>query len=255
VRSLRRAEEVIPGVERVEMHYERPETVAAAMEGISHVYLVTPSGSAQLEQTWVTLEAARQAGVRHVVRLGSLLPTAGLTFQIARWCRMTERMVESSGMDWTFLRPGWFHQNFTEYMFAPQVKMGAIFAPLGEGRAAWIDCRDIADVAIASLTQPGHEGQTYTLTGPEVQRFPDLVEIFSRALGRKIRYFNSPAFTQRFLARAFGLSGRDADAVIELLLQLRDNKLSEQSHDVEKVLGRPAIGFAQFAADHAASLR
>lgn len=256
VRSIEKARALLPGVELVAMDYRLPETVRAAMEGMSRVYLVTPGGSEQVEQAWIAVEAARQAGVEHITKLGSLQPGRGPVIQVERWCRMTEEMVERSGIGWTHLRPTWFNQNFTEYIFAPQVKLGLILAPIGEGRAAWIDCRDIAEVAAATLTEPAaHAGKAYTLTGPELVGMPEIIAALNRASGRTIRYHDSPSGPQRVLARLSGFTPRDVDAMMELLGKLKDGWLTDVTDDVERVLGRPAIRFEQFAQDSAAALR
>lgn len=258
VRSIEKARRLLPDrAERVVMDYRAPDTVAAAMKGVDALYLLTPGGSEQVEQVWVAVDAARDAGVSKVVRLGSLDATdQGEVTQVERWRRMTERMIERSGMAWTFLQPTWFDQDFTELYFAPQVRMGVIALPAGEGLAAWVDCRDIADMAVAALLDPAHEGKTYTPSGPEVIGIRDIVAHLSRAAGRSIRYLEVPELPQRLMARfLMGLPPRDVDAMVELIGKLRAGHLTRQTDDVERVLGRPAISFAQFAEDHAALLR
>jgi uncharacterized protein YbjT (DUF2867 family) len=258
VRSIEKARALLPdGAEAAVMDYRRPETVDAAMQGASALYLLTPGGSEQVEQAWVAVEAARRAGVARIVRLGSLqAQETGPTTQVERWCKMTEQMVERSGIAWTFLRPSCFNQDFTELYFAPQVKAGFLAAPMGEGRAAWVDCRDVAAVAASALLDPGHEGKAYTLTGPAVLGVREIVSLLSRAAGRTIRYFDSPELPQRlFVKYVLGMPQRDVSAMLELIGKLRDGHLTHCTDDVEKVLGRPPIGFAEFAMDHAAMLR
>jgi uncharacterized protein YbjT (DUF2867 family) len=255
VRSVTRARALFPGVEIVAMDYAHPETVEAAFAGANRLYLVTPGGTEQVEQTWVAVEAARKAGFDRIVRLGSLPYRRGPSIQVERWCTITEDIVAGSGIAYTFLRPSWFNQNFTEYIFAPQVKMGLILAPLGNGKAGWIDCRDIAAVAVETLVQEGHEGKAYTLTGPELLGMRDLVATLSRAAGRTIRYLDIPAGIQRLFIRMAGFPPRDVEAMLELLKKLKDDHLTDVTDDVERVTGRPAIRFEQFAADHHGKLR
>jgi uncharacterized protein YbjT (DUF2867 family) len=258
VRSLEKARTLLPpGVEVVQMDYRRPQTVASAMQGATRLFLLTPGGSEQVEQAWVAVEAARAAGVTRIVRLGSLqAQDRGPTTQVERWCQMTEQMVARSGIPWTFLRPTWFNQDFTELYFAPQVRSGLLLAPLGQGRAAWVDCRDVAAVAAAALTEAAHEGQAYTLTGPEVIGLPEIMATLSRVSGRKIRYYDTPELPQRLLVRyVLGFPTRDVDAMLELIGKLRGGYLEHLTTDVERVLGRRPISFEQFAQDHAALLR
>jgi uncharacterized protein YbjT (DUF2867 family) len=255
VRNKEKARRLLPEVEIVDFDYARPETAKAAMRGARRLYLVTPGGSEQVEQTWVAVEAAREEGVEHIVRLGSLLNSGGPLITVERWALMTERMIERSGVAFTFLRPSWFNQNFTEYIFSPLIPVGLILAPIGEGMAGWIDCRDIAAVAVAALTQPGHEGKAYSLTGPELIGMREILGHLSRAAGRTIRYVNTPEGLQRVLARMAGFPPRDVGAMMELLGKLRDGYLTAVTDDVERVTGRPAISFSRFADDYSAELR
>jgi uncharacterized protein YbjT (DUF2867 family) len=255
VRSVEKAQKLFSGAELVTMDYTRPETVADAVKGAHALYLITPGGSGQIEQTWVTVQAARAAGVGRIVKLGSLDAPRGPRTQVERWCAMSEDMVAGSGAEYTFLRPTWFDQNFTELYFAPTVKLGMVAAPMGEGRAGWIDCRDIAAVAAAVLTEDGHAGKAYTLTGPVLLGVRDIVAILSRAAGRTIRYFDTPEAVQRFLVKLAGMPPRDVAAMTELIGKLRGGWLTDVTDDVARILGRPPISFEQFAADHAAMLR
>lgn len=255
VRSVAKARALFSGVDVAEMDYTRPETVEAALAGAHALYLVTPGGSEQVEQTWVTVDAARRAGLARIVKLGSQDAKSGKRFQVERWCKMTEAIVASSGIAHTFLRPTWFNQNFTEYLFAPQVKMGLVAAPTGEGKAGWIDCRDIAAVAAVTLTEPGHDGKAYTLTGPESISMRDIARMLSDAAGRTIRYFDAPPALQRWMSRLAGFPPRDVAAIAELIGTLREGESDYVTDDVERVTGRAPIRFETFARDHAAQLR
>jgi len=160
------------------MDFERPDSVRAALEGAERLYLVTPGGSAQLDQTRVVAAAAKEVALERIVKLGSLNPNCGPSIQVEHWCDETEQMVRDTGCGCTFLRPTWFNQNFTEYVMRPL--FGRVLAPVGEGRAAWVDCRDVADVAAATLIEAGHEGKVYTPTGPAVHTMPELMEMLTR---------------------------------------------------------------------------
>jgi len=256
VRSIEKARALFSGAELVAMDYTRPDTVAEAVRGAHALQLITPGGSGQIEQTWVTVQAAKAAGVARIVKLGSLDAPRGPRTQVERWCEMSEEIVKSSGAEHTFLRPTWFDQDFTELYFAPALKkLGLLIAPMGEGKAGWIDCRDVAAVAAAALTEDGHAGKAYTLTGPALLGVREIVPILSRAAGRTFRYVEPPDGVQRFLVKLAGLPPRDVAAMTELIGKLRDGHLTDVTDDVARILGRPAISFEQFAADHAALLR
>lgn len=256
VRSIAKARSLFSGVEVVTMDYTRPDSVEDALRGAHAVYLVTPGGSGQIEQTWVTVQAARATGIERIVKLGSLDAPRGPRTQVERWCTMSEDMVRGSGAAYTFLRPTWFDQDFTEMYFAPTVKsLGLVAAPMGEGKAGWIDCRDVAAVAAVALTEDGHAGKAYTLTGPALIGVREIVGHLSRAAGRTIRYLDTPEAVQRLLVRLAGMPPRDVDAITELIGKLRGGWLTDVTDDVARILGRPPISFERFAADHAATLR
>jgi len=174
---------------------------------------------------------------------------------VERWCQMSEEMVAEVAPEHTFLRPSWFDQNFTELYFAPTVRRGFVVAPMGEGCAAWIDCRDIAAVAAVVLTEDGHVGKTYTLTGPAVINVREIVAVLSRAAGRAICYVDAPPGVQRLIVRFGGMPPRDVVAFGELIGELRAGRHATVTDDVERLLGRPAISIEKFAADHASTLR
>jgi uncharacterized protein YbjT (DUF2867 family) len=99
-----------------------------------------------------------------------------------------ERALQDSGADWTILRCSWFMQNFSEAFMLDQVLAGAVALPGGDGPAPFVDAEDIADVAVAALTEPGHSGRLYELTGPRALTFAEAVGEIAAASGRDVRY-------------------------------------------------------------------
>jgi uncharacterized protein YbjT (DUF2867 family) len=99
-----------------------------------------------------------------------------------------EQAVRDSGADWTILRSAWFNQNFSEGFFVDQVRMGVVALPVGTVQEPFVDADDLADIAVAALTDDRHVGQLYELTGPRLLTFPEAVEEIARAAGREIRY-------------------------------------------------------------------
>src|SRR5207237_197124 len=132
------------------------------------------------------MKAAQQAGVRHVVYLSSTGANHP-TLLLGRWHRDREEIIRASGLTWTFLRPGNFMSN--TLMWAETIKtQETVYFPGGAGRTAPIDPQDIAAVAALALTQPGHEGRIYELTGGELLTAAQQTEILSHVLGKPIRY-------------------------------------------------------------------
>src|SRR5579871_534734 len=138
----------------------------AAMRGSDRLFLVTPASDSTVALTASIVEAAKAAGVRHVAKLSGLNVGNGPRFAFGKWHRDAEKVIEASGLDWTFLRPNAFMQNF--FGNAQSVKQqGIYFSPFGSTPISFVDARDIADVAAKVLTTDGHGGKSYNLTGPK----------------------------------------------------------------------------------------
>lgn len=148
-------------VERVVGDFDQPETLVPAVKGVERLFLVTY----ETRQDINILEAAKQAGVQQIVKLSTLEATDH-KIQVGKWHFEREELICASGIDWTFLRPGMFMSNSIEW-WAESIKgQNSVFFPGGrKGMVAPVDPRDVARVAAVALTQPGHHGQAYELTG------------------------------------------------------------------------------------------
>jgi uncharacterized protein YbjT (DUF2867 family) len=135
------------------------------------------------------------------------------------------------------------------------VAKGAFFLPMEDARIASIDVGDIAEVAAAALTQPGHEGKTYPLTGPEALSMTEVAEKLSAATGRTVRYVNVAPEEARRAQLAAGLPQYNADALAELFAERRKGKESQVSPVFEDLIGRRPTSFDEFAARSAAIFR
>jgi uncharacterized protein YbjT (DUF2867 family) len=164
-----------------------------------------------------------------------------------------ERVLQESGADWTIVRCSWFSQNFSESFFLEPLLGGEVALPAGSVGEPFVDVEDIADVAAAALSEDGHVGQLYELTGPRLLRFDEAVEEIARAAGRPIRYV--PASIGEFTA---GLAQEGVpDDVVSLLAYLftevLDGRNAHLTDGVQRALGREPRDFAQFARDTAAA--
>jgi uncharacterized protein YbjT (DUF2867 family) len=164
-----------------------------------------------------------------------------------------ERVLQESDADWTIVRCSWFSQNFSESFFLEPLLAGEVALPAGSVGEPFVDVEDIADVAAAALTEDGHVGQLYELTGPRLLRFDEAVEEIARAAGRPIRYV--PVSIGAFTA---GLAQEGVpDDVVSLLAYLftevLDGRNAHLSDGVQRALGREPRDFAQFARDTAAA--
>jgi uncharacterized protein YbjT (DUF2867 family) len=256
VRSRARAEAIaaLPGVEIVEGDMARPETLGAALRDVDRAMLISSSDPVMLEVQSGFIEAARAAGVKHVVKLSGIMPDLTSPFRFARMHGEIERRLEASGMAFTHLRAGEFMPAY--FRQVPSiVARGAMFLPMDEARIASIDVGDIAEIAALALTGPGHEGKTYPLTGPEALTMAEVAEKLSAATGKPIRYVNVAPEDARKAQLAAGMPPYLADALSELFAERRKGKEAQVSPMAQTLLGRRPTSFGEFAVRHAAIFR
>lgn len=242
------------GIDALTLDFAQPATLKGAFAGSDKLFLLGPPVPEQTRLELTAVEAAREAGVAHVVKL-STLGAAEEAFLIAKVHRPAEVALEASGVAWTFLRPNSFMQNALTEMGETIRAENALYSASGDGKISHIDARDIAEVAVRALTETGHEGRAYDLTGPEALAYDDYALELSSALGRPIRHVNLPP---EVLGRSLSDAGLPDDFVawlVDLERFYREGGASAVSHDFERVTGRKPRRFAQFARDHAALLR
>ncbi|MDI5979866.1 NAD(P)H-binding protein [Amycolatopsis magusensis] len=157
-----------------------------------------------------------------------------------------EAAVRELDIAWTILRPGWFSQNFSEGFFSDWVRAGELRLPAGDGAATFVDAEDIAQVAVATLTQDGHAGQIYELSGPRALTMAEVAAEISAATGRELRYV--PVTHEEFVTEqtAQGWPVEDAVGFADLVESIRKGLDTRVSDGVVRVLGREAIDFAEF---------
>jgi uncharacterized protein YbjT (DUF2867 family) len=221
-----------------------PASLPAAVAGVGKAYYATPDPEDTVAMLENFLAAAKAAGVRHVVRLSARSADANATEDLARRHGLAERALEQSGLAWTHIRPSWFMQMMFEY--APG---GRMELPGGKGRIGWIDTRDIAALAVAALTGPGHEGKCHTISGPQALGYGDLARMLSEATGRDFVYVDMTPEDFREQALARGEEAWYVDLVLQLYANIRADRYAGISGEFEQVMGRPATTFAQFARD------
>ncbi|RVX44649.1 uncharacterized protein YbjT (DUF2867 family) [Nonomuraea polychroma] len=220
--------------------WSRPDTWEPAVAGASAVYLMAPDGI-PIDPQFVSLAVAR--GARRIV----LLSSGAIEAMGDERLMSAERTVRESGAEWTILRPSWFDQNFDEGFFQPAIMAGEVVVPLGDVRQAFVDAGDIAAVAAAALTEDGHAGRTYEITGPSSLTLGEAVEIIARAAGREVRYRGGD---EDYLT-AMGFS-EQAMAEVKAFAALRGLGDQPVSEAVRQVTGRPPKTFETYATEAAA---
>ena len=240
-------------VEVAQGDLSKSETLPAAFEGIEKVFLLaTGPELANLEAHAIT--AAKRASVKHVVKLSALGADIEPGIQLGRWHRESEKNLEESGLTWTILRPGNFHTNALGWARSIQAQ-GVVYHLTGAGKSAPIDPRDIAAVAVAALTTPGHEGKIYDLTGPEALTAAEQVEKIGVALEKPLQAIDAPESAARGGMLAEGMPRELVEAVLELMALIRAGHVEKKTTTVAEVLGREPRTFDAWVKDNIAAFR
>ena len=256
VRNLAKAQPLaaLPSVEVVEGDMARPESLVEALRGVERAMLISSSDPTMLETQSSFIDAARNAGVKHVVKLSGIIPELDSPFRFARMHAEIEQRLEDSGMAYTHLRAGEFMPSY--FRQVPSiVGRGILALPMGDARIASVDIGDLAEVAIAVLTTTGHEGKTYPLTGPESLTMAEVAEKLSVATGKAIRYVDVPPDEANKARLAAGMPPYLADGLDELFAERRRGKESRVWPTIEEVFGRRPTSFDEFARQNAGIFR
>jgi len=230
-----------------------PATLAAAFDGADALFLLVPGiGS---EHTVSAVTAARAAGVRHIVQLSSINAMGDPVPAMGLWHRARERIVAESGIPVTVLRPGGFMTNALAW--ARTIRSGgAVLDPTGPGRYAPIDPADIAAVAAEVLTNDGHQGMTYTLTGAETYTVADQVATIARTIGHPIEVHEAATPREALQSRyPGGAPPALAAAIIEGFELMRADTVGFRTDTVRQLLGRSPHTFAEWCARNANAFR
>jgi uncharacterized protein YbjT (DUF2867 family) len=227
--------------------WEDPTSWAAVLRGMTHVYVtfypdLAVPGATDVIRAFTDL--AVNSGVQRLVLL------SGRGEEEAQKC---EKIVQQSGLEWTILRASWFNQNFSEGFFQELILNGNLYFPAGDVREPFIDAADIAAVAVAALTEEGHAGQVYELTGPRLLTFAEAVADIAAATGRQIEYTRIP---HEVFVSGLEAQGEPAEAIwlmSYLLTTVLDGRNSNLTDGVQRALGRPPRDFRDYVRQTAAS--
>jgi len=251
VRDERKVAHLEACVERVVGDLEKPETLAAAVEGVDRVFLVT----FETQQDINLIEAAKKAGVQQIVKL-STLEAAEHKIKVGKWHYEREELIRASGLDWTFLRPGMFMSNSIQWWSDSIKGQNSVFFPGGKkGRVAPIDPRDVAKVAAVALTQPGHSRQAYQLTGSELFTIGEMVQVISQVLGKSIQYVDIPPSAAKLFMLKSGMDKALVNALMEMLATLRRDEGAIVTNTVQRLTGHPPRTFEAWCHEHIAAFQ
>ncbi|MES9538318.1 NmrA family NAD(P)-binding protein [Actinomadura sp. NPDC000600] len=235
------------GIDAVKGDLSSPETLERAARGVDAVYLMWPGLPVDSRAVDAIARSAR-----HVVYLSTDVADLADGEPAASFHQEIERLIRRSGLAWTFVRAIDFAANTLAW--ADQIRRGVVRWPYGDAARSLIHERDIADVAVHALTTPGHDGAAYVVTGPESLTHREQVRIIGEVVGREVRWEDlPPEIAREQLTAAWG----DA-AFVQARLKAWQGFVDEPERvtdTVERLLGRPARTFRQWAEDHASDFR
>jgi uncharacterized protein YbjT (DUF2867 family) len=227
-----------------------PASLRAALDGIDRAYLVSPLGPQQAEYEQAFLEAAKAAGVGHVVKLSMLGADEDALVRFARGHARVEQALRDSGLAWTILRPNGYLQNALSWRAG--ARDGTFYAPVPDAAISAVDARDVAEAAAVALTADGHVERVYELTGPEAISFRAQAE---RLLGPGVAVEEVPVEEVTAALVAGGMPAWNAEGLAELLDHYAAGGATAVGDHLEALLGRPPRSLDDFAQDHAEAFK
>ncbi|MFC9651829.1 SDR family oxidoreductase [Streptomyces sp. NPDC056937] len=239
---------VARGVEPRVADYSRPETLTDAFRAGDRVLLISGSEVGQrVPQHAAVIDAARAAGVAQLAYTG-ILGGPDADFELAAEHKATERLILDSGLPYTFLRNGWYTENYTGNL-APVLEHDAVVAAAGEGRIAAASRADYAAAAAAVLTGEGHLNRAYELSGDTAWSLGEYAAELSRQTGRTIAYTNVPAETLLGILTGAGMPEPMAALLVEVDHAIERGLLAGTTGDLARLAGRPTTPLAETIAE------
>ncbi len=221
-------------VDTVFLDYEDPDSFGPALEGHQLLFLCGPSGTPNAPELMMPMvEKAQKQDINHIVFIASHPSVADA--------------IEESGIDYTFINANFFMENFEMYQTDDIRNRRQIFLPCGDGKASFIQARDIGEVAAELLADPSaYQQETLSITGPEALDLFEAADIFSGVLGTDITYKNPDDETYRNELKSRGYSDTYIQAMIDVFGKIKKGTASETSPMVEQVLGRPPLSLKDY---------
>jgi uncharacterized protein YbjT (DUF2867 family) len=250
VRSTDTSPELPNGITTVRGDFDNEASLLKALAGVERAFLLTPSTERAEEQQIRFVDAAARAGVRHIVKLSQFAAAPDSPVRFLRYHAAVEAKIRASGLQWTFLRPNLFMQGLLQ--FAGMIRdKGMIAAPVGDARVSVVDVRDNAAVTAVALTEDGHEGRTYTLTGPEALTHAEMAEKLSAATKRTIAFTDASGDDMRQAMAGVTMPEWQIEGLIEDYAHYHRGEAAVIAPGVRDATGQEPRPFDGFARDYA----
>lgn len=250
VRDPDRARTLLGGsVELVTGDLAEPHTLRPALTGVEQVFLACANVPHQVRYECDLIDAAAEAGVRRLVKLSAVGARPGSPAHFWDWHGRIEAHLHGSGVPAVVLRPTFYMSNLLASAATVQ-HTGKLFAPAGGAKIAMIDPADVARAAAVALTEAGHVGRTYTVTGPEAITYDDVAAELSAATGRSIEFVDVPDQAMRDALLQAGTPSWLADQLVAIFERLREGAAAQTTEAVHALTGKPPRGIRAFVTDH-----
>lgn len=220
-----------------------------AMEGVQKALVLLPNSEQQLFLEKKVVDAALEANVQHIVKMSSMEAVPEATSPIPKLHMQSENYIKNSGMNWTMIKPNFFMQNLLG-SGKTIIEQNKFFLPMGEGKAGMIHTKDVGTVIAKVLSEDGHEGQNYEVTGPEILSFHDVAEIFSKVLGKKVDYINVPIDEYKKTLSQFLTNQWHLDSVIDLFKDIAEGGIEDKTDTFEDLIGKSPCSLEQFIQEY-----
>jgi uncharacterized protein YbjT (DUF2867 family) len=231
-------------------NFNDPRSLEAALDGVTRAYLVTPSSPDAAAQQVRFAELAAAAGVRHLVKLSQFAADDASPVRFLRYHAAVERRIRELGIGFTFLRPNLYFQGLLAFR-SMIARDGHFVAPIGDARVSAVDVRDIAVVAAVALTERGHEGKTYTITGPAAVTHTEMAGAIAEASGRHVAFVDVPPHAFAGALSAAGVPPWQVDGLTEDYAHYARGEAEGISPHVREVTGEDPRDVRTFAKDYA----
>jgi uncharacterized protein YbjT (DUF2867 family) len=236
-----------PGTEGVEFDWEDAAKIARAVQAVDAVFLLTPLVENSVPYVKTLADACKAAGVKKIVKL-SAAGADNPSFPLVKRHSEGEDVIRASGLAWVALRPNFFMTNFVGY-YPPDAE-GAMYLPTGSGKAAWIDPRDVAEVAALALTKPTWDNSALELGGPDSLSVGDVGKLIADATGRKITHVDVPESAARSAMEGMQMPGWMVDGMLGLHNVVKQGWASAVTPTVKDVTGHAPRSFAAFVKEN-----
>ena len=244
VRNPKKQDQVVAdlqshGAEIVQGDFADPESLAHCFTGVESAFLLVPVALETTEWKGNFVRAAEQNGAERIVNLSVSGASSTTPIDLFRRHWEAEQTLESSGLAWTHLQPTDLAR-FNIRSILPTVEgQGAFYSSIGQGRVALVDEEDVAEVAVAALTENGHEGKKYVLTGPKAVSYPEIADALASKLGKAVKYVDVDPTQAKQAMVAAGVPDWVADFINDLRELEKSGGASGPTKDIQNLLGRP----------------